>query len=161
MMVDPAQYILNSAVDPANREKLAQYFVNNFRETNPEKLSEFLMNATNDYTTGILLGGDKNRSFNCGPLNEPNNVNFLRNSSNFGNISGGCGVVAGAVNLSSGDDQLYGGGGGDHNPQQLHLNSSMLDIGDKDVDLESNESCSDDLSLTLSPGGKNRGETLK
>lgn len=114
-----SRFILNP-VDVIQREKLAQYFVNNIRDPNKGKLSEFLLSAnTNASDYNRLLISDNNQ---C-----------------------------------NSEQQFYVN-------QQLSVTQNSDDIDlvecnnrdDKDIDLESDDSCCD-LSLTLSPNGKNQG----
>lgn len=113
-----AHYILNNP-DAVQREKLAQYFVNNFRDPSNEKLSELLIS---DYS-GLFSNSDNNERI----INTTNEQ--------FYNINQRTGY-SGLTNCNSDSDNL-------------------LEC-EKDIDLESSD-LSSDLSLTLSPSGKNRG----
>lgn len=90
----PARFLINTHDHQIHREKLAQYFVNNFREPNKEKLSEFLINSSDYVNSGygvmvghsgnnVIINDDKDRYSNQTTDSEPelspnkNNNNIL------------------------------------------------------------------------------------
>lgn len=52
------RFLVNSA-DVIKREKLAQYFVNNIRDSNKDRLSEFLISAKNNDYNNLLISDNK------------------------------------------------------------------------------------------------------
>lgn len=112
-----SRFVINPLDVTIQREKLAQYFVNNIRDPNKGKLSEFLISATTGSDYNGLLISDSNQCIS--------EKQFFVNQS--------------SVTQNSDDNNFV-----------------ECNRDDKDIGLESDDSCCD-LSLTLSPNGKNQG----
>lgn len=169
-----------SVINAYQREKLAQYFMNSLRTAGGgggaipgdcDKLTELIFRTSTGYPGMPLYDGfsdhqsDKSRSpfqeaptqHQQGPLSNGTGIpSVAEESTDQRHLSS---ALIGCLPMMSKQIQ-----GGSEIHQQHQQNMSNGDKYDKGLmmDTASNDSCSDDLSLTLSPGesNKHRGEDL-
>lgn len=161
-----------SAINAFQREKLAQYFMSSLRSAGSvprecDKLTELLFRSSRGvYPSAPLFENfigdqqsDKSRSpplsqyQERGPTGLPEEGYERRQSLDQRHLST---AIIGCLPLMS--KQIQGGSGEIHQQQQQQM---MMSQDKSMMDTASNDSCSDDLSLTLSPGGESnthRGE---
>ena len=134
-----------AAADPASREKLAQYFVNNVRDP---KLTEFLLSATTGTSNSLDL---RNSNY----LSEPNNSERFVVGSGCSGLPPNAAAAFSVMQNSFLDNNSLSKT--NSNITNLFVKSDQFEDGDKEIDdIESGaESCSD-LSLTMSPDGSNK-----
>lgn len=154
-----------SLINAYQREKLAQYFMNSLRAGGPtdcDKLTEIIFRS--GYPGMSLFDPDKSRTppFQESTVHQhhPPSEDCLTSRNFYDNIGDQSRHLSSSSSLIGGlplmSKQIQGG-------TEIHQQATMMSQHDKVmIDTASNDSCSDDLSLTLSPGesNKQRGEWM-